>query len=366
MLYIARSALMVLAGLAALQGGDAWGQTTSTGTPAPAATPTPTPAPATGPCQSDFKCSLQAAAAPDSQPWNDPAAFAYTVNNKGKDSFAIDASGKGVVAIGGPVFVTAGLSWNKNNQQEKQQNNFQASLGLHFEFDNTPDDGPITPGTGNRSLFVDAQLAYNRKSVFPDLTKPLCTATPNSPLCQIQVVESIRATLAVAPHFKIFDSTQPYRPLNAAGGVASSFAGPTIARSFGIVATGFSDTVTRNVIDPDTGKVVSGTVVGGKVVAGGALSPKFTNYRLVLRFSGQLMQTVKRDTGRRDDFNDFTHLVSVSLDLDLGSRTFATKDEGAQRRFRPSVGVTFADGEDPLAGRKDQSTFVIGFKLAFR
>lgn len=121
------------------------------------------------------------------------------------------------------------------------------------------------------------------------------------------------------------------------------------------------DDVLNNAVNPETGRLITGTVAGSRGTAGLLLSPRFADYRLNLRINAQAIQTFSRAAARIDDFDDFTHLITASLDFDLGPRSVA----GGPRRFRPSIGVTWTDGEDPLAGRKDQSTVTIGLRLAY-
>lgn len=307
--------------------------------------------------------TLQAESTPQEQPWTQPARFAYTINNGEKDSFAVDIAGKATIALktGIPLFLLTDVSWHKNNQQKEPQDNLQASGGFHFEIQSPPPDGPFNK---NRlfSLWVDAKLGYNRKAVFADLSKAPCDSTPASPACQTQHVGSIRGTIDVSPFWGFFESDQAFTLQGAEGATTGVYDGPGLAHSFGLIGTFFYDNATEATLNPETGKQITGTVTGFKAKAGIALSPKFTNYRVVFRTDVQAIQTTSRALLRRDDFNDFTHLVTVSLDWDLSDRSMLKDELG----IKPSIGITYTDGADPLTGRKDQSNWVIGLKLAYK
>lgn len=135
-----------------------------------------------------------------------------------------------------------------------------------------------------------------------------------------------------------------------------------MAHSIGVIGTFFYDNATENALNPENGKRITGVVTGLKIKAGGALSPKFTGYRAVLRADVQGIWTTSRAELRKDDFDKNTHLVTVSLDWDLSDRSFLKDEKGV----KPSVGITYTNGSDPLQGRTKQSTWVVGFKLAFK
>ena len=315
-------------------------------------------------CTSDvMKCSLQAESAPSSQPWTEPARFAYTVNNGGKDSYAVDVVGKAMFDLGftTPVFALGELVWHRNNQQKKRQSNFQAATGLHFEFDNTPSEGPITSKSGLYSIYVDAKIAYSRKAIYADTSTTACQANPDAVFCKTQHLENIRATLDVSPFLAVFESEQKRKPVGTEAPGEGKFEGPAIAHSFGVVGSLFADKILDNKVNPATGASIKGGVTGFAGQAKLALSPKFANYKLVLRASGQFMTTISRaDT--RPDFDSSTHLISASLDYDLGRSSLIQ----GPPTFRPAIGVTWTDGSDPLTGREDQSTIVVGLKLSFK
>lgn len=304
--------------------------------------------------------TLQAAQVPTDQPWTEPAKVSYTINTRGRDSYSVDVAGRGVFDLGAPFFGIAELSWNRNNQTGKQQNNLQAAAGLHLELDNTPSDGPITSASGLRSFYLDGRISYNRKAVYADTTTAFCVANPAAITCNTQHVESLRGTIDFSPHLPFFESDQRFvQP--AAGDSPAHYEGPAVAHSFGMTGTFFVDGILNNKVNPATGNAVTGTVSGFRGVAGLALSPRFSDYRLNFRVSVQAIQTTSRSAGRVEGFDDFSHLFTASVDYDLGPGSLVPG-----RGFRPSVGITYTDGSDPLAGRPDQSTITIGFRLGFR
>lgn len=307
--------------------------------------------------------SIQADEAPDDKPWEEPARLAYTVNMRGRDSFSVDVAAKlsHSLSTGSPVFGTTELVWHKNNQQKKEQDDLRAAVGLHLDIDTISATGPLNENA--LSLFVDANLSYGRKAVFPDTTTPACVASPSAVYCKRQYVESIRGTLDLAPFKRdIFESDQPRRPATGETPNSTRLLGPPLAYSFGLFGTAFFDDVTRNAVDPDDGTLITGMVSGLHAKAGIAMSPKLADYRLVLRLSGEVVKTLSRGAGRESDFPKSSHLLSASLDYDLVQSSLL--DLGPT--FRPSVGVTYTNGSDPLAGRKKQSTIVVALKIAFK
>jgi hypothetical protein len=321
-------------------------------------------------CTSEiFKCSLQADSVPSSQPWTEPARFAYTFNKGGQDSYAIDVTGKAMFDLGlaTPVFALGELAWHRNNQQKKRQSNFQAATGLHFEFENTPAAGPITSRSGLYSVFMDAKVGYSRKAIYADPSTAACQSDPDAVFCHTQHLESVRGTLDVSPFFPGFESEQKRKPVGSE--TPGRFEGPAVAHSFGIVGTLFGDKILNNKIDPTTGVSIRGAVTGLRGQASIALSPKATNYRLIFRASAQMIHALSRADGRTD-FDPSTHLISASLDYDLGRSSLVTKcgepPQPCPPTFRPAVGVTWTHGSDPLAGREKQRTIVVGLKVSFK
>lgn len=162
----------------------------------------------------DFKCSLQAASTPTDQPWTEPARATYTINGDADDSIAIDVAGRAVfdLGLGVPLFALADVTWNRNNQQDKRQNNFQTGAGLHLELNTiSGDDSSVSRDAW--SFFLDGRLAYNRKGVYANAATPACVANPTAVICNTQVVESVRGTIDFSPHFGRFESNQPFAPL---------------------------------------------------------------------------------------------------------------------------------------------------------
>jgi hypothetical protein len=310
----------------------------------------------------EFKCTLQADAVPTDQPWTEPARASYTINTKGPDTFAVDVAGQGVFDLGHPFFGVAELAWHRNSQADKRQNNLQAAAGLHLELDNTPADGPIRDASRLWSLYVDGRLSYNRKAVYADPTTAACQANPSAATCHTQHVESWRATLDVSPHIPGFESARRFTLPGPGGSTPGEFEGPPIAYSFGTIATLFHDDILDNKVNPATGTAISGSVTGLKGTAGLALSPRFANYRINVRANLQLIRALSRSAGRRDDFDGFSHLFTASLEYDFGDRSLVP----GRRWFRPSLGITYTDGSDPLAGRADQSTLMFGLRLSYR
>jgi hypothetical protein len=135
---------------------------------------------------------------------------------------------------------------------------------------------------------------------------------------------------------------------------------PIIAYSFGPLITLFSDQVTNAKLDA-AGVTPRGNVTGAVGSLNCAISPKLFDYRVVLRASVKQTEAFIRDSRRRAEFSENSTLSSVSLDYDLGLRSFE-KGPG----WVPSIGVSYTKGDDPLSGKLNQEETVAGFKLTYK
>lgn len=316
-------------------------------------------------CAGQISCTLTAASEPKAQPWSQPARIEYTINNgqddEGNeipDSFAVDVNARLIspLTVDGSASWFGEIEWHKNNQQSKEQNEFAAALGLQFEMTSPP---PNMGGSSRPlSLYLDGKVGYSRKAKFASASDEVCTVTPDLPACSTQYVESVRGTVVAAPYWSWMESDWFYRPLIAER-PAQEPEGPPLVHAIGLDGTIFHDAVLENVVDPTTGTIIDGSVTGGMLRLSGSLTPRFADYRLNLRAAIQFITTFQRSAGRTD-FPGDARLLTVSLDYNLG-RLFSYESSA----FRPSIGVTFTDGSDPLQGREDQQSISLGFKLGF-
>ena len=113
-------------------------------------------------------------------------------------------------------------------------------------------------------------------------------------------------------------------------------------------------------MDPDSGEKITGGVGGVQARAGINLSPSFANYRWNFALEGQVIQRLSASNGRKTDFDSTMTLVTASIDYALMDTTL-----DAKKGFLPSIGIQYTDGEDPLVGRADQDTVVLGLRIRY-
>ena len=166
-----------------------------------------------------FGCSIRADNNPKAIGATRPASFAYIVNNDADDSYSVQAAIKTQHDITPaffnditPVFFTIKGQWNKDNQQKKEQDNLKVGPGLEFEFTNLFavekrwENSNKTTSTDIWSVYLDADVAYNRKKIFGDETEPQCIADSGSQACGNQFLETLRFSLDAAPYLTQFES----------------------------------------------------------------------------------------------------------------------------------------------------------------
>lgn len=319
-----------------------------------------------------FTCTLQAAKSPTSKAWTQPASFSYTFDNTegADDSFAVDVAARiekkfGETDFGG-FFET---EWHRNNTSSDQQNQLALGFGLSHEYRNRTLDEDSLHYQRFFSVYTDATIQFSRKATFADLKSVLCENDSTDPQCQTQFDESIRFLLDFSPYLTQAEGPNGQQPsffnkwetTFSQRGSASQPNGPSWVHSFSPVASLFHDDIINDVIDPKTGLEVDGSVTGLKVVLGAAISPRWSNYRLVFRGSAQGIWTLDRSMARQDTFDNNTSLLTLSADYELTSRSF-----DGEKNFVPSIGITYTKGSDPLAGIAKADKIVVGLKVAFK
>ena len=312
------------------------------------------------PCFSEsnaFGCTLRADNSSKKKENSDPASFAYTANNddESDDSFAIMAALKIAIEDNNKTY---GLKtqWHKNNQQSKEQDNFTIGASYGLTFSNVTSDflkwvaagKPASWETNTHTHYLDFDLAYNRKAIFGDEKADACVADMSLKACNRQNLETLRLSGSLSPWWSNWEH-QPKSENEAFW----SFA-PTISV--------FVDEALNGNVETLSGKNVNGSVTG--VMGNGSLffSPSMFDYKWGLTLSGQLTQTVSRNEQRKEDFPESSPLFSVSLDYALGGTYVGQKDKNT---FLPAIGITYTNGADPLNGKEDQDTLVLGFKLKY-
>jgi len=304
-----------------------------------------------------FGCSLRADNNTKKKENADPASFAYTANNDKdtNDSYAIMAALKIAIEDKNKAY---GLKsqWHKNNQQSKEQDNFNfgASFGITFsdvksDFERWLAAGKPDNWNGNTyTHYLDFDVVYNRKGIFGDNKADACVADPTLKACNRQNLETIRYSGSLSPWWSNWEhvptgENEPFWSFS-----------PTVSL--------FIDDALNGEVEKLDGTEVNGSVSGLMGNASFFFSPSMFNYRWGLTVSGQITEAVDRSEGRKEDFSGSSPLLSISLDYALGETYVGQKDKNT---FLPAIGVTYTNGADPLNGREDQDTLVLGFKLKY-
>jgi hypothetical protein len=308
------------------------------------------------PAASDVAISVQGDEVPKLAPWTQPAAFNYTIDNNGDDSYAIDVAARIDTPVGqsSDNTVFARVVVHANNLISKRQEFYSVEAGFHYEGDSAP-EGTTDPKILAEAWYwaADFSLAYNSRAVYP-LASPSCMLDPSNPVCDTQYQRSLRLAATVQPFSPAWEDV-PF--LNGEGRVD----GPAIAYSFAPAVSLFYDHVTESVVDPVSGRHATGDVAGARILAGGMIAPRMFDYRLVFRVSAQLVQAFSRSDDREASFPESSGLVRLSLDYELGHQSIIPGPGWA-----PSIGISYVNGRDPLAGLPEQDNFVIGFRLTYK
>lgn len=284
--------------------------------------------------------------APSVQPWTEPASVSYVDSSEDtEDRVAVDAALKvSWRAWDTNTFFLRGVA-HLSDQSKKEQEIYKLSGGMHFETD-------IGVGDNALSLFTDVSLGWASKATFGDPTSPTCVATPALAACGTQRQRSIRFIADFQPWLPGWERTYTVDRTGRTGDQwAYSFAPQLVL---------FHDEVTEAVLNT-AGQEEDGGVTGAKIMLAFAISPPILDHRLNIRTSFQQIQTFDRSEAREASFSSSTNLFRASVDYELGARSWDTAGGWA-----PSIGVTYASGEDPLDGRKDKDDVTIGFRLTYR
>lgn len=301
------------------------------------------------------KIKLNAGEEPEQKPWTQPASFSYISNEGAKDSVSVDVAGRiefqPITSSTATLFLR-GVA-QVNTQQKKEVQNFESQIGTQFDFDtaNHGQDSP-QPETNAWYFFGDAKIGLQDKTIFAD-PKAVCTAVPKPAICGKQHETSLRGTVQLQPFLSWWEQTIYQDPTTKAwNGVSYSFS-PVIGLFWDRIV---SAKVNASGVEP------KGSAAGTKVELNGALSPRFLDYRVVFRAKLLWTEAFKRDARRADNFHRSNLLYKVSVDYELGRRSFDPKGS----KWIPAVGVSYTKGDDPLAGKNDQKALMFALKLTYK
>ncbi len=301
-----------------------------------------------------YRCSLRDNNDAGSSATAEPASIAYTINNNGSDSYSVKAAFELERRFGADDEAALSFEtlWHRNNQQQNEQNNFNIGIGGFYQFNTVSKgydtwDGESAPDAYT-VIEIDGSIVYNRRELFADMEEQDCDDPVNTMACNNNFLETVRASFDVAPFSSLFET---------GGGILLATGGYAPRISVSPVLSVFHDKVINSPINPVTSQAVDGSVTGIKTAISAAYN---IDENFKLRVDGQYIQTLRRDTLRRSDFPGSSFLLGISLDYALG---FIPIDQGSS--FKPSIGIKYTEGEDPLLGLVDQSTIELAFKLSY-
>ncbi len=308
--------------------------------------------------QPSTKFTLMGGEEPENKTWNEPASVAFVSNNGKKDSWAVNLAAK---VEGQPIPTSTTVLFmralvEKNTQAKKEVENFGLSAGSKFDWNNA-NDGPGTQGPDRGAIFIfgEPSLGLADKAVFAD-PKAACGLVNRPPECDKQRETSVRGQLALRFFMSGWENTFFYPDATHA-----SLDGPSWTHSFSPVVTVFYDEILDAKANA-AGVKPDGGVSGAKVVLSGAVSPKFTDYRLVLSAKIQFTEAFDRSTLRRAGFQKSATFARIGADYELGNRSFETASSG----WVPAFGITYTKGDDPLSGKTDLDNVTAAFKITYR
>ncbi|HEY5723347.1 MAG TPA: hypothetical protein VIT45_13595 [Allosphingosinicella sp.] len=310
--------------------------------------------------QEGWDLSLTEAPEPDSKAWEDPARISLTIDPDGPDQFSaqvnLEAARNFALTRGRDGKVSGYVRWNRETGSDPQ-NNFEAGLGLEAGYDIgrllnlEPADLRLPREQLARladarerqwDVAVRSSAGYARKATYPDLSTPVCVATPALPQCTTQFSESLRTGLAMT----LFNAG--LENLDQRTGLVFS-----VQPKFGVD----HDLLLNSPVNVDTGIAEHGgylSALGGLAVN---LSDSFINRGWEIQASAQLRQRLLASDSRRPSIERSAERFEIS-----GTYYFIRPKIG-ESDFRAGIGVTYTHGEDPLTGAPKGDKIVVALRL---
>lgn len=309
--------------------------------------------------QTPFNLTLAADEAPGDKPWETPARIAWS-SEDGDESIAVDAALKGSFAAPfGDALISVYAVAHVNDKAKKLQEAYKAGASLDYDW--LIGNPIIQPGQKDPPILrLSGGLAFQRKAVYVDEPLPSCAGSPQLAFCDTQHEESLQTTFDISfltPEVEAKEYFQGKTPDGVA--IPGDQMAPFL---YSIVPTLtlFHDETVSAVTNPDTGLKADGGVTGARLKIKAAVTPKWFGYRLKFEGAVQQMEAFSRSDSRQSLFDGSTSLGSISLDYSFAAAWF-DKSQG----WRPSIGISYMTGEDPLAGRADKEQTVVSFKLSY-
>lgn len=309
--------------------------------------------------QTPFNLTLAADEAPGDKPWETPAKIAWS-SEDGNESVAIDAALKTQFRSGlGDSLISVYAVAHTNDKAKKLQEAFKAGASLDYDWVIGP--AIITPGERDPPLLrLSGGFAFQRKAIYVEETPASCANNPQQAFCDTQHEESLQTTLEASFLAPEVEEKEYFQGKTADGVPIPGDKMAPYLYSVIPTLTVFHDETVSAVANPDTGFKADGGVTGAKFKVKAAVTPNWFGYRLKFEGSFQQMEAFSRSDSRQTLFDRSTNLASASLDYSFAAAWF-DKSQG----WRPSLGISYTTGADPLAGRADKEQTVIAFKLSY-
>ncbi len=298
--------------------------------------------------------TLQAGEEPEQKAWTQPAQIAFTSAKGARDSWALDAALRTefqIKSTSDDLIIARAVAQISTAEKNKVQN-LQGEIGYSFNWGT--DTSLEAPDRSAFYLYGDVKLGAKDKTIFAD-PKATCTESPRPATCGNQHETSLIGTVVLQPFMTDWETTFYVEQ--------GKVKGPVFAYSFSPVVTFFYDDVLSAKVNA-SGIRPDGSIFGAKADLNAALSPRFTDYRLVLKANGSFTYAAHRSALRVENFRRTSFVVKVSADYELGKRAFEKIEDGGA--ITPALGVTYTKGDDPISGKLNQDNFLVAFKLTFK
>lgn len=292
--------------------------------------------------------TVNAEGAPTSTPWTEPASIGFKSVEGGDQSWNVAVA---VRAGLGRAFASAAVIRKTGSGDEQEHYAFKIGAALDHWFRK-----PAGQELDETMLYIDPSIGLTQTTTFAEEDATTCATTPGLATCRDQRETSVRAELKV----------QVLRPRWSSAPQWVEGPPPTWTTGDAPFFFDWSPTFTLfhdEIIDAKVsaaGLEHAGGVSGLQSSAAGALTPRFWDYRIVLRGYARHLTAFDRSDARRAVFPANAFVWSASINYEWGVRSF----EAGRKGWSPSVGLTYTSGDDPLTGRKDVNDWVLLFKVS--
>lgn len=294
--------------------------------------------------------TVNAEDAPKSTPWTEPASIGFKSVEGGDESWNVSVAVRGQLGRG---FASAAVIRKTGSSDEQEHYAFKVGASLDYWFRR-----PAGQELDETTVYFDPSIGLTQTTTFAEEDATTCATVPAPPTCRDQRETSVRAELKL----QVFRPRWSSAPQWDEGPPSAwTTGGDDFFFDWSPTFTLFHDEVIDAKADA-AGLQHDGGVSGLQSSVAGALTPRFWDYRIVLRGSARQLTTLDRSGARRDVFPANAFVWSASVNYEWGVRSF----EAGRKGWSPSVGLTYTSGDDPLTGRKDVSDWALLFKISLK